>query len=219
MSPTNLLLTGGIAHPFAQTSALIAGHLAQMGVRSEIVSVRDGLARLRETQFDLLTLNALAFTMVQHEKYASLRVDHAFAISAQDKAAIEAHLARGGRLLGLHTAAICFDDWPEWKDLLGVAWQWGTSYHPEFGAFAVSGKIPFETRDELYCDMALAADAEVLATATCDGVDRAQPVLIRRANAAYLALGHDQASIENPGYVRLLSQAVQSLLTSQERGA
>lgn len=214
----NLVLSGGIYHPFDETSGVAAGYLAQLGLRSDIFPMREGLTRLKEASFDLLTVNALAFTMTQHEKYAPLRSDHAFAISDAEKATIRAHLASGGKLLGLHTAAICFDDWPEWGDILGVAWRWGKSHHPPPCPVRVNALPPFETVDELYCDMVLAPDAKVLATGTCDGVDKPQPILVHHGNAAYLALGHDADACENPGYFRLLAQAMQGLTGIYERG-
>lgn len=198
---------------------MIAGHLAKLGMRSEILPMREGLARLSETWFDVLTINALAFTMTQHEKYAPLRSVHAFAISDAEKATIRGHLASGGKLLGLHTAAICFDDWPEWQDYLGIAWQWGTSHHPPPCTLRIDAEEPFETVDELYCDLALASGTEVLANATCRSVDRPQPILLRNANAVYLALGHDETACENAGFVRLLTDAAQNLLSSIEKDA
>jgi|AntAceMinimDraft_12_1070368.scaffolds.fasta_scaffold04072_6 hypothetical protein len=216
MTLTNLVLSGGIFHPFDETSARIAAHLETLGLKSEILPVREGLARLKTARFDLLIVNALAFTMTQHEKYASLRASHAHAITEVEKTTIHAHMATGGMLLGLHTAAICFDDWPEWNDYLGVTWRWGTSHHPPPCPVHVTADTPFDTVDELYCDMTLAPSAEVLATATCDTIPTPQPVLVRHGNATYLALGHDGPACNNPGYLRLLTQAAQSLMSPRE---
>ncbi|ABD55187.1 ThuA domain-containing protein [Jannaschia sp. CCS1] len=219
MSPRSLILSGGILHPFDQTSDLIAQHLTLLGIRSEILPVREGLARLGQTSFDLLAVNALAFTMTQHEKYASRRATHSFAISKDEKTAIRSHVQAGGKLLGLHTAAICFDDWPEWRDLLGVAWKWGVSHHPPPCPVRVADTPPFDTVDELYCDMSVHPDAEVLLTGTCDGVAEPQPILIRFGNAAYLALGHDKDAVQDPGYVRLLKRATRALFPPNSEDA
>ncbi len=216
MTVRNLILSGGIAHPFDETSALIARQLEPLGIQSNIHPVREGLARLGETAFDMLTINALAFTMSHDKKYAPQRADHAFTISETEKVTIRAHLQAGGKLLGLHTAAICFDDWPEWREYLGIAWDWGTSHHPQPGPVRVNADPPFDTVDELYCSMSLHPDAEVLVTATCDGVAEAQPILLRHGNAAYLALGHDATAVQTPGHFKLLTQAAGALLTSQK---
>jgi len=208
MTVRNLILSGGIYHPFAETSASIAGHLDAIGIASEIVDVDAGLTRLAAERFDLLTVNALAFSMTQAEKYVPLRDAHAFSPSEAQRAALRAHLERGGGLLGLHTAAICFDTWPDWPNLLGVGWVWGRSHHPAPDYLTVtSGGDRFTVWDELYCDLEIGPDCTVLATATVDGIDQPQPVMTARRGAAYLALGHDLTATANPGYVGLIKQA------------
>jgi hypothetical protein len=216
VSLRNLILSGGIYHPFEETSALIAQQLETLGLTSETRTMREGLAHLSHARFDVLTVNALAFTMTQLEKYGPMRQEYAFAISEDEKAAIRTHMAAGGKLLGIHTAAICFDDWPEWGEILGVAWQWGTSHHPPPCPVQVHAQKSFETMDELYCAMYLAPGATVLATSTCEGVAQAQPILLHHGNAAYLSLGHDAAACQHPGFIWLLTQAVQTVLHSGE---
>lgn len=204
----NLFLSGGIYHPFAETSASIANHLAGAGVSSEICGLADGLERLGEEDFDLLTVNALGFSMTQAEKYAPLRGEYAFAPSDADKAAIRAHVNSGRGLLGIHTAAICFDTWPEWRDLLGVAWVWGSSHHPAPDYLEVAGEGgDFRIWDELYSDLWIAPDARVLATARLRDQEIAQPVMTVRDRSVYLALGHDMTATQNTGFKQLLDRA------------
>ena len=59
----NLILSGGIYHPFAETSIAIAAHLQSLGITSEVATVVQGLERLGMETFDLVTVNALAFSM------------------------------------------------------------------------------------------------------------------------------------------------------------
>lgn len=212
MAMKNLLLSGGIYHPFAETSAAVAAHLDTLGIASEILPVREGLARLATGQFDLLTINALAFSMTQADKYAPLRAKWAYIPGESDKAAIRDHLSSGRALLGLHTAAICFDGWDEWPVMLGAGWTWGRSFHPAPGYVDVSGAEAFTVWDELYCDLALDADTEVMASARSPEVALPQPVLMRKGKAAYLTLGHDMTACCNPGYRLLLDRAVQASL-------
>ena len=208
MTARNLLLSGGIYHPFAETSASIAGHLGGIDIASEIVDVDTGLTRLQTERFDLVTVNALAFSMVQAEKYEPLRDRYAFSPSETQQSALRAHLERGGALLGLHTAAICFDTWPDWPHLLGAGWIWGRSHHPAPDYLTVaSGDDRFIVWDELYCDLEIGPDSTVLATATVDGIDQPQPVMSAQKGVAYLALGHDLTATANSGYAGLLKRA------------
>ena len=36
-------------------------------------------------------------------------------------------------MLALHTAVICFDAHPLWRELCGASWDWATSAHPPYG--------------------------------------------------------------------------------------
>ena len=60
------------------------------------------------------------------------------ACRGRDGAGSAASSAGGGGLFGFHTACLCFDDWDEWRDILGGVWVWGRSRHPPLGPAAVS---------------------------------------------------------------------------------
>lgn len=209
----NLILSGGIYHPFEETSLCVSGHLEGLGLNSTVAGVEDGLALLQHTKFDLVTINALAFSMVQAEKYAPLRDRFAFDPSEADRRAMTAHIDRGGGLLGLHTAAICFDTWPQWGDMLGAKWVWGKSHHPAPNRLTVDGPdSSFEIWDELYCDLQIADDATILAVARSQDCTDEQPVLTVRERSAFLSLGHDMTATHNAGYAGLLKIAAQCAL-------
>ncbi len=228
----NLILSGGIFHPFETTSALVAEILAGAGIDSEVVPVDAGLRRLGAGErFDLLTFNCLSWSMTQHDKYAPYRDEYAREIGSAERAGITAHLAAGRGMLGLHTAAICFDDWPDWGDLLGARWVWGGSGHPPPGPLRVTpepghalteGLGAFAVEDELYGGMELTGDVRVLARATADDSaadaphdSAAQPVLTVRAPAGrvvYDALGHDERSFAVPERRQMLQRAGRWLL-------
>ncbi len=213
----NLMLSGGIFHPFAETSHCIAGYLDRLGIHSEIVGVQDGFDRLQSEVFDLVTINALSWSMTQDDKYLPFRDEFAFSPTATDRAAFETHLAGGGGLLGLHTAAICFDSWPEWPSILGVGWVWGQSHHPMPNYVRIEGHgEAFDIWDELYCDLTLDPDTQVLATGTVAGVSTSQPVLTTKGRSVYLALGHDMTATGNHNYEQLLANAVKIALGQRE---
>src|SRR5262245_17041211 len=130
----NLILTGGIFHDFTAGAEGLAQLLAPHGLRSDITDdIGAGLADVAAGKYQLLTLYCLRWSMQNSEKYAPYRAQWAFQITDAQRDTIVRHVEGGGGLLGLHTASICFDNWPAWQDLLGAGWVWGRSFHPEFG--------------------------------------------------------------------------------------
>ena len=129
-------------------------------------------------------------------------------------------LERGGALLGIHTASICFSDWPEWSSLLGGRWVWGNSWHPPPEAITVTpnedGALahlpPFEVQDELYSDLLLEPGAQVLAHGLCATVPTPQPIVwshtVGAGRVIYDALGHDSQSIYHSPHAQLLCETV-----------
>ena len=177
-----------------------------MGIESRIEADLDaGIASLAEHPVDLLTINALRCEMMG-EKYDPYRETEAYSPPSQTRIGIEAHLQAGGALLGLHTASICFSDWPEWGSLLGGRWAWGTSWHPQPETVtvvpkkdnALSDLHPFEVHDELYTDLLLESDTQVLAHGHSSAMPTSQPIVWSRGGrwtGDLRALGHDSDSL------------------------
>lgn len=118
--------------------------------------------------------------------------------------------------------------WKQWPQLLGAFWQPEHIGHSRPHAFRVrflnrnhpiSRDMPAEFlfSDELYHRLSLAPATQVLATAFSDqamrGTGRDEPVawttLFGRGRAFHTALGHDAASMYQPGFVTLLARAVE----------
>ncbi len=231
----NLIISGGIFHPFDETSAALAGLFDGLDIRSTITTdLEDALASLG--QYDLVTVNCLRWRMIQHDKYIPFREEWAMELSDEGRAALENHVTSGGGLLGLHTASICFDTWPGWKDLLGVAWNWEKSFHPDISDIQVgvaadahpivAGLEDFALHDEIYHYLTPAGDAPALLFATAgDGADDGvQPLMWARqvgaGRAVYDSLGHDAASINHPTHARILRRsALWALGRDEEVGA
>ncbi|HLI16246.1 MAG TPA: ThuA domain-containing protein [Acidimicrobiales bacterium] len=224
----NLLLSGGFGHDFAATSAEVAGILEQVGVVSEVVEdVEAGAAALAgEGRYDLLTVNALRWRMLD-ERYAAARERLAFSPSPAARDAIRAFVAGGGGLLALHSATICFDDWPEWGDILGAAWRWGRSSHPPVASaivHVVTGSHPiveglsdFEIVDEIYGFLDVRPDVVALLTSAHGGAQHPL-VWARRYGAGrvvYDALGHDTRSYAHPAQRAIVSRAAAWLLSEE----
>lgn len=218
----NLLLSGGPgSHDFAALAAEVDRTLARDGIVTEVVHEPAAVAaRLTDpsTSFDLLTVLALRWTMGQ-ERYAHDRDRWAHSPTEATRAAITDHVAAGGGLLALHTACVCFDDWPGWGDLLGAAWEWGRSSHEPIGEAVVElagrshpithGLAPFTLTDEVYEDLATRDGLEPLLTSRRRGRD--QPVLWARAHGrgrvVVDALGHDVTSLRHPAHGEVLRRS------------
>ncbi len=222
-----IILTGGILHPFEQAAPALGAILRESGFEPWIGDDLDAaLDQLRADPQALLVVYALRWSMTQHEKYLPHRARWALSIPDRARARIAAHVSAGAGLLGVHTASICFDDWKDWRDVLGGAWRWGQSWHPELGPVMATlnpehpltrGLSDFELTDEVYSDLDLAPGVEIAAwaqarNAATDGrVTGPQPSLWTHRHgggrAAYDALGHDEASLQHPVHRRLLQRA------------
>lgn len=213
----NLILSGGVAHDFPATSAALADVLAGIGVESEITEDLAG-ALASPPRVDLITVNAFRWRM-DGDDFAEERDRWRFETPVPLREALLGHLARGGGLLAVHTASLCFDDWPEWPEILGGSWIWGKSHHPPIGPAAVrlgaghpivDGLSGFEVIDEVYTDLDVLPDVEPLASASD------QPLLwaraVRGGRVVYDALGHDTRSYESPVRRTLLRRAARWVL-------
>src|SRR4051812_24723470 len=199
-----VVVTGGPTHDFPATTGCLAQLLAAEGLSAEVhEDVDTALTALPGAA--LLVVNALRWTMRgagTPERYRVLAEHLGTSPSAAARAAFAAHLARGGGLLAMHTATICFDDWPEWAAALGGAWRWGRSSHPPLGELdvtvgrpahpLVAGLADFSVVDERYSDLEHLHVVEPLLVA--DG----QPLLWAREHGGgrvvYDALGHHPPS-------------------------
>lgn len=217
-----VVLSGGPTHDFPATTACLGDVLAAHGVPTEVFEdVDDAVCVLREG--DLLVVNALRWTMAgpgTPERYLERAATEGVSPGPAARAAFAAHLSGGGSVLAMHTAAICFDDWPEWGAALGGAWRWGTSFHPPLGEMAVQVVAPehpfvtgvpgFAIVDERYSELDLASDVEPFL------VSDAQPLMWRREHGGgrlvYDALGHHPPSFAVPPHREILDRSIAWLL-------
>lgn len=221
---TNLIVSGGVAHPFERTSAMVDELLEDVGVSSAITEDVDAsLAALPETRPDLVTLNILRWRM-EVDRYAHLRAEHAISLSASARRGMSRYVQEGGALLALHGATICFDDWSEWRGILGAVWEWDRSFHPPVDDMLVevddpthaivTGLDDFWIVDEAYGFLTEEPDVAPLLVSTHGG--RRHPLLWERRYGAgtviYDALGHDERSFDHPTHREILRRAARRLI-------
>ena len=222
----NVMLIGGIHHPFEKTADELAGVLAEQGVTSfitedvdEAVDALDGAA--------LFTLNALRWRMLNHEKYLPHMDRWAYELPSCHGQALMDFADRGGGLLGLHTASICFDNWPEYRHLLGGGWAWERTFHPPLGCAEIrpapyhaegleastqsltAGMAGFHLCDEIYHCLDIAADSRIILEGRLPHGPW-QPISWAREQGAgrviYHGLGHDAASLRNAHHRAFLAR-------------
>jgi hypothetical protein len=222
------LISGGIYHDFDASSALIAREFRKLGLETVVFDEPEAALSALATspRCDLLTINALRFTMLQHEKYAPQRAQWAFDLSASGRAALEGYVHDGGALLGLHTASICFDGWNEWPRILGASWTWGRSFHAPAGDVEVecidsvdpltAGIKRFQVVDEVYRNLDISLDSRPLLRARMRGEDGYHPVLWAHRYGAgrvvYDALGHGPESVGEATHLEVLRRAARWLI-------
>ena len=218
-----LILSGGVTHDFPALNAEVRALLGERGITATVSEDFEGALRHLD-DVDLLVINMLRWTM-QVERYADQRERWGLSPSPAARAAISRFVSSGGPLLALHAATICFDDWPEWRSIVGGRWVWGTSGHPPFGPMTVTvhpdrhpvvAGLPssFELDDEAYGFLELEGDVRALAESSHAG--SAHPLVWARTfgtgRVVHDALGHAVASYRVPEHRALVTQAVGWLL-------
>jgi type 1 glutamine amidotransferase len=217
----NVILSGGHTHSFPTSAPALAALLAERGIESVVEMDPDAaIERVAETQPALLTVYALRWTMQQGDKYAPHRERWGFSLSSDAQAEVEAHLERGGGVLALHTAIICFDDWAGWAAILGGRWVWGRSSHPPYGRVEVrpdepnhpllAGLPAFSLDDEAYGDLDLDPAVRPLMHVRAAG-GTWHPGLwthvSRNGRVAVDTLGHDAGAFAHPVHRRIVARA------------
>lgn len=224
---TGLLLTGGPTHPFAETAPLLVDVLAEQGISTTVVTdpfeafaLLDAAEAGRAPRVDLVVVHALRWRMEQ-PRYASQRAEQAVAVSDDDLAVLDRFVRGGGGLLALHTAVICFDGAPTWRELCGARWDWDRSSHPPLGPVTVSptaagqaheitgGVEGFTVEDEAYGFLDEVDSLEPLLVADHGG--RTHPLVWARSvgegRVVTDLLGHGPPAFEHVAHRQVLGRA------------
>ena len=165
--------------------------------------------------------------MKDNPKYKPYRDEWAFSLSLKGRENLHRFVHDGGGLFGFHTACICFDDWPEWRAILGGVWIWGHSSHPPLGPVSIKSTVekhpltedfkPFEIIDEVFSNLSISTSIRPLLTARAKGLVESEPVLwiqeYGNGRVVFDGLGHNRSSIEH----NLHSQIIRDVATWASR--
>jgi uncharacterized protein len=215
-------LVGGWAHPGVATGPAVRAALESLGVETVVVEGFEDATDRLVAGVDLFVVHACLFQMTDARYSADHRRQFASTTPPSFRQAVSDHLETGKPLLGLHTASLCFDDWPDWHALLGARWDWQRSNHPPPGPFTVTTTADsiaedigsFEVIDELYRFVEPAASSQIVATATdAEGITHpvAWTTMSLVGRAAFSSLGHDDRSLSNSAHRQLLGCLVEWL--------
>ena len=234
-----LIASGGptYAHDHGATAVTITSLLSAAGhdVMTTSSHFRQLPDALRAYDPDVIVMHALWWRMLA-DRYADIRDEWAYEITPSVRKALEEFVQNGGALVALHTATICFDDWPGWGEIVGGQWNWDRSFHPllgpvrvELGGVAVgdgnggheitAGLHTYETVDEVYAHLDLQPGIVPLAYGVHpDGSQH--PVLWARnfgsGRVAHFGLGHDSAALTNETTAEILRRCVTWAVRSSE---
>ncbi len=149
--------------------------------------------------------------------------------SEKAKAGLLDYVKGGGSVVALHFACSSFQEWKEYRELLGRVWVKGTGGHGPYGEFVVNiknndhpvtkGLKDFKTEDELYAKLSGDAKIEVLATADSEWSGKTEPIVYAKSygkgRVLHNVLGHGIDSKQNPAYQQLFRRGVEWAATGK----
>jgi type 1 glutamine amidotransferase len=139
------------------------------------------------------------------------------------------YVKSGKGLAPLHFACSSFQEWDEYRELLGRVWVKGTGGHGPRGGFTVNikskdhpvtkGMSDFQADDELYAKLSGDTEIEVLASADSDWSNQTEPIVFVKpygnGRVVHNVLGHDTRARENPAFQELLRRGVEWAATGK----
>jgi hypothetical protein len=149
--------------------------------------------------------------------------------SAAAKERLLGYVKSGKGLVSLHFACSSFQDWAEYRELLGRVWKKGVGGHGPRGKFKVeiakpdhpitAGIAAFETDDELYAKLSGEGEIEVLASAHSEWSGKVEPIVYVKkygeGRVVHNVLGHDVRARQNESYIKLLCRGVEWAATGR----
>ncbi len=204
-----LILSGGPYHPYRETTPILRDYLNASG-RVEATDTED-LSLLKDlSQWDVLVLHCLRFS------------GEGTQLEQSQIEGIKRHLEQGKGLVAIHAAALTFDTWPEYRQILGGFWEEGKSQHAPYQpgvaihivdrSHPITQEVPdFSLHDELYHTLTMTDHVHLLMTAFWNG--RIEPMgWVKEygpARVHYNALGHGVETYQSRELLQLLLQGIE----------
>jgi type 1 glutamine amidotransferase len=209
---TRILLVTGLeypGHPWRQTAPALAEALEKDArIQVQIIENAHALTNLDLTPFKAIVLNYMNWEQP----------------SPGDKARenLRKFVANGGGFALVHFACGAWQDWPEFRNLAGRAWNPKLRGHDPRGKFAVNitaakhpitaGLKDFETDDELYTCLDGERPIEIIAKATSKVDQKDYPMAFvlnyEKGRVFHCVLGHDLKAISFPEVFELYRRGV-----------
>ena len=196
-------------HPWRETTPILREHLEKTK-RFEVVVCEEPLVLESSAvdSYDVILLNYYNWKRP--------------GISAKARANLLAFVKGGKGLVSFHFSVRAFDDWPEYRNLIGRIWTKGSGHGPR-GKFAVKitckdhfiteGLTDFEADDELYAKLVGDAPIDVLIEADSKWSKRTEPLAwtlrYGKGRVFNVVLGHDARACRNPSFARLLQRGTE----------
>lgn len=206
-----------------------------VGAHNWKVTTQQTVAALEATgRFDVKVSESLdVFASPMLKEYDVVVLNYGFWTapdpSDAGKAGLLEYVKSGKGLVSLHFACSSFQQWTEYRDLLGRVWVKGTGGHGPRGKFKVNikaaehpitkGLADFEADDELYAKLTGDASIDVLATADSDWSGKVEPIVFTKkfgeGRVVQNVLGHDTKARENPSFQKLVNRSVEWAATGK----
>lgn len=201
-----LVLTGNEypGHKWKETAPLLARFLAaDPRLKTTLEDDPKFLASPKLQDYDVIVLNYMNWKSPDPGEEA--------------RAGLKKFVEGGKGLVLVHFACGAFQDWPEFKNIAGRAWNPKLRGHDPHGRFKVEiadaehpitkGLAPFETVDELYTCLAGEKEIRVLAKATSKVDKKDYPMAFvnqyGKGRVFHCVLGHDVKSLTFEGVQEL----------------
>lgn len=217
-----IIAAGGWAHPGDDIVEAVQTLIKPHGF-AEVDVVRDGASFIQALQqsCDLLAVGSCWFSMGDARYTDDQRAEYAVEMTPALAQSLGQARDDGCALFALHTAVICFDGLPVWREWLGGAWNWQTSFHPppaEMDVEPVAHEAlsfePFVVSDELYQGLDV-DDAVTVVAQSGAGHPLAWLQETEHGRSTVNLLGHDHRSLSNEHHRALNEQLLAWVLDTR----